>query len=273
MRTSMQWDFPKPPFDREFYLALRQARPKFRLIERFVITVEDQGKGFMVRKGQSVRIVCIEGAQIADVCFYNANDYKEHLWNDQTLNREGSHLSTFSRIWSNMPKFRPMMTIIEDTVKNRPTHPGSRDHIILGAHCNPHYWYCALKDKNHRFVKSFNCYLNLCKAIAPFGLKPEDLHDNLNLFQKTFIDTETGKYVCEESDAEVGDYVEFYAEMDVLMAISICPDGSGRFLSPVGKPDIGPEDIERLEGDIKPLGIEIYETGVQTLEVEDVLEV
>jgi hypothetical protein len=228
-------------------------------VEQIIISLEERGKAFVVRKGQSARIICVQGPQIADVCLYNANDYKERLWNDQTMNREGIHLTTFSRLWSNMPKFRPIMTIIEDTVQNKPTHPGSRHHIILGAHCNPHYWYWALRDKSHPYVTTFNCYYNLSRAVAPFGLGPEDLHDNLNLFQKTRIELETGMYKTEGSDAKEGDYVEFYAEIDVLMAVSICSNGSGRLPSTVS------------EQDIKSLRVEIYETGVKPLEFEDVL--
>lgn len=254
-----QWDFPTPLFNGEFYESLRSARPGFRRVEQFVISLEERGKAFVVRKGQSARIICVEGPQVADLCFWNANDYKEHLWNDQTLNREGTHLTTFSRLWSNMPKFRPMMTIIEDTVENKPTYPGSRHHIILGAHCNPYYWYWALKDKNHPYVTKYNCYYNMSRAIAPFGLEPKDLHDNLNLFQKTFLDAATGRYVVEPSDAKEGDYVEFYAEMDVLIAVSICSDGSDSIPRTVG------------EQDIKPLGVEIYETGIQPLEFENAL--
>jgi len=257
--TVEEIDFPGPPFNREFYEDLRRARSAFRLVEKSIILLEERGLAFVVKRGQAARIVCIEGPQVADVCFWNANDFAEKFWNDQTLNREGTHLTTFSRIWGNMPRYRPMMTIIEDTVDNKPTHPGARHHILLGAHCNPHYWYWALKDKTHPYVTKFNCYCNLSRAVAPFGLGPEDLHDNINLFQKTRIDAETGRYVSEVSDAQQGDYVEFYAEIDVLMAVSLCPCGSCNYYWTEG------------EQDVKPLGIEIYETGIQPLEFEDAL--
>ena len=252
------WEFPTPPFDRKFYEDLRRARPNFRRVEDFIISVEEGGKAFIVKKGQSVRIICVEGAQIADVWFYNANDYLERYWDGQSFNREGAFLTTFSRIWSIVPKFRPMMTIIEDTVENKPTHPGSGHHSQLTANCNPHYWYWAFRDNTHPYVTTFNCYYNWIRAVEPFGLGPEHLHNNVCLFQKMFF-TEEGRHVTEGSDAEKGDYVEFYAEMDILMAISICPNGSGRLHWSV------------REQDIKPFGIEIYDTGVEPLEFEDVL--
>lgn len=242
--------FPTPAFNRAFYENLRAQRGTFRLVEKIAIPSE-AGKGLLARQGQAVRVVCVDGPQIADVDVFNAQDPVEHLWANQTLNREGAHLTTFSRLWSNMPRFRPLMTIIEDTVQTVPTNPGARHHIILGAHCNPYYWLVATGRPDHT-----NCYRNLVSAIAPFGLGPGHVHDNLNLFQKTRIDPLTSRYVTEASDAKVGDYVEFYAEMDILMAISACPCGSGRHAAQTGR------------SDTKPLLAEIYDTGVRPLSFE-----
>ena len=237
--------FPTPSMDTRFYEDLRANQEGFRLIREIDIP-KTSGRGFVVKRGQAVRIVCNEGCQIADVDIFNADDPSEHLWANQTLNREGAHLTTFSRLWSNMPWFRPLMTIIEDTVQNVTTNPGARHHIILGAHCNPFYWLVATGEKEHP-----NCYDNLVGAIAPFGLGSERVHDNLNLFQKTRIDPETDRYVTEASDVKAGDFVTFYAEMNVLMAVSACPLGSGRYAA------------ELRRADTKPLLARIYETGVE----------
>lgn len=236
--------FPTLPLDRQFYEELRTKRVEFRLIERIDIPKES-GRGFLVRQGQVVSIICPEGPQVADIDFFNADNPTERLWANQTCNREGAHLTTYSRLWSNMPWFRPLMTIIDDTVKTVPTSPGARHHIILGAHCNPYYWLIATGQEDHT-----SCYTNLVAAIAPFGLGPEQVHDNLNLFQKTRIDPQTSRYVTEASDAKPGDYVEFYAELNILMAISACPIGSGRYAAETGV------------SDTKPLQAEIYETGL-----------
>lgn len=242
--------FPTPALNRPFYENLRARRDTFRQVDHIAIPKEG-GKGFVVRRGQAARLVCIEGPQIADVDVFNADDPREHLWANQTLNREGAHLTTFGRLWGNMPRFRPLMTIIEDTVQTVPTNPGARHHIILGAHCNPYYWLVATGQADHA-----SCHGNLVSAIAPFGLGPEYVHDNLNLFQKTRIDPETSRYVTEASDAKAGDYVELYAEMDVLLAVSACPCGSGRYAAQTGL------------SDTKPLFAEIYETGIQPVPFE-----
>jgi uncharacterized protein YcgI (DUF1989 family) len=237
--------FPTPALDRLFYESIRARRTTFRLAEELYIPKET-GKGFVVRAGQSLQLICVEGPQVADMDVFNFNDPKERLWANQTLNREGAHLTTFSRLWGNMPHFRPLMTIIEDTVETVPTAPGARHHIILGAHCNPYYWLIARADMNHS-----NCYMNLVSAIAPFGLGAEHVHDNLNVFQKTRIDVETSRYVSEASDAKPGDYVEFFAEIDVLVAVSACPGGSLRHPAETGL------------SDTKPLLVKIFDTGIE----------
>lgn len=72
---------------------------------------KETGKGFIVKRGYSVRFVITEGPQIADIDFFNTQDPVEHFWAAQTLNREGNWLTTFSQLWGNMPHFRPMLTI------------------------------------------------------------------------------------------------------------------------------------------------------------------
>lgn len=241
--------FPGPSFNRDFYEGLVEGRASWSTSSTSVVEVEDGGAAIVVPAGSVLRVTCLAGPQISDVCVWNANDPSERLWNDQTLNHEGIHLTTMNRLWGNMPHFRPLMTIVADTVVSQPTRTLSRHHCILAAHCNPHNWYWTFgEDVSHPFVQ-FNCWTNLAKAIQPFGLGPEALHDNLNLFQKIGYDSKTGRGFMEPSDAKKGDYVEFFAEIDVLVALTICPSGSGRL------PDDHPTQ------DRTPLGLTVFETG------------
>jgi len=50
------------------------------------------------------------------------------------------------------------------------------------------------------------------------------VHDVLNVFQVTGL-TPDGRYFVKASPARKGDFLEFFAEMDVLCAISVCPHG------------------------------------------------
>jgi len=212
--------FPTLPMQQAFYERVRAAKRNYALTEQFEIA-PPTGKAFRIKRGQIARFLISHGPQIIDLDVFNAESPGERLWANQTLSREGFWLTVFSRLWSNMPWFRPLATITEDTVKTDHSKGPARHHHIFGGHCNPWYWYVSTGQ--HGLP---SCYENLCKAIAEFGLPPEAVHDNLNLFHKT-LRLDNGTSMTVRSDARVGDYVDFYAEMDLLLAASLCPRGSG----------------------------------------------
>lgn len=249
----MSDDFPGPPFDKPFYETLRSKASTFTKVYEQPIAVSDGGGAIRVQAGQVLRISCPDGPQISDVCFWNADDPTEMLWNDQTLNQEGLYLSTFSRLWSTMPWYRPLMTIIDDTVVTvSEGPPRTRHHSIIAAHCNPHNWFWTFgQSTEHEFV-TYNCWSNLAKAIKRFGLGPEALHDNLNLFQRIGLDPTTFKQFTEPSCAVAGDHVDFFAEHNVIVAASICPSGA----------DSLPPTTQHGQ---LPLLFEVFDTGIAPL--------
>lgn len=238
---------PYPLLDVGFYERIA-ASDRSTAADQLLIPPES-GTAVKVPAGHVARVYGPDGPQIGDVDFFNAADPTEHLWANQTLLREGAWLTTGSRLWGTMPNFRPLMTIVADTVPFVDKGNGARHHIIIGSHCPRWYWWLAIGDKNHS-----NCYDQLCSAANSVGIDTSLVHDNLNLFQKSRIDFVTGHYVTEGSDARAGDYVEFYAEMDVTMAISTCPLGSGA------------EPAESGQVDPKSLRVEIYDTGISPQE-------
>lgn len=56
--------------------------------------------------------------------------------------------------------------------------------------------------------------------MARWGLREDDVHDVLNLFQVTGLD-DRGRYFMSPCPADKGDSVEFLAEQHVLMALSV----------------------------------------------------
>lgn len=100
-----------------------------------------------------------------------------------------------------------------------PTQWGGRVHDLLGTRCDP---YVNLVMGGEPF--DFHCHSNLTRAVVPFGLTELDVHDVLNVFQVTGFDEE-GRYFMETSPARSGEYFEFFAEIDVLCALSACPGG------------------------------------------------
>jgi uncharacterized protein YcgI (DUF1989 family) len=103
------------------------------------------------------------------------------------------------------------------------------------------------------------CYDNLRAGFALLDLHQRHIHDNMNLFQKTALDPYTGQYLEGVSDAEAGDYIEFFAELDLNVVMSLCPQGSGA--------DTLGEDgyVPYFDMPVYPIRVEVYDTGVTPL--------
>ncbi len=180
-------------------------------ITRFEVPIRD-GRAWPVRAGQVCRITTVDGPQAGDLNAWSLDDPRERFWAARTRMLEGSHVTTFSQLWSTRPFHRPMLTLIADTLPSAPSARGARCHDLLGTGCDPFIW----KLKNGvDFDRT--CYNNLARAIAPWHLTEFDVHDVVNLFMSTGLDPSTGMYFMEPVPAKAGDYVELFAEIDVLI--------------------------------------------------------
>jgi len=83
------------------------------------------------------------------------------------------------------------------------------------------YYHRDYKDED---VPDHGCYENLSRALQPYGIAPEDIPSPFNLNQHMIIDGKTGTMEHTTVRAKPGSYVEFRAEMDLLVALSACPD-------------------------------------------------
>ena len=69
-----------------------------------------------------------------------------------------------------------------------------------------------------------NCHDNIVGSLKPFGIAEHDVpFDTFNIFMVVNID-ENGVYTFGTPLVEKGDYMDFRAEMDLLVAISACPN-------------------------------------------------
>jgi uncharacterized protein len=209
------------PLDRAFYERIRRNHGQRSLIKEGVVTARS-GDAIEVRHGQILRIVLTEGPQICDFNAWNLDDPTEAFWSGRTRIFENTHLTVFNRLWSTPPRMRPIATIVEDTVEHRPPPGGSPGHDCLGARCTERMWSLVAGLPGHS-----NCQTNLATAIAPYGLGPQAVHDAFNIFMKTWVSPEDGTYRLSASDARRGDYIELYAEVNLLVALSACPAGAG----------------------------------------------
>lgn len=182
------------------------------LVQKLIIPKE-QGRAFVVKKEQVLRIIEIEGPQMADVAIFNAHDYKETY--DPALSYvlnaiEGiGNLKRISKLYSRPPRANIMFTVIEDKV--------GCHWVSNGTKCNAKTW--ELRGMpGHR-----NCQDNLAEAIRPHGLTPDDVPDVLNAFMNVDYGENMESYSVKLPVAKKGDYIDLLAEMDCMVAISACP--------------------------------------------------
>ena len=108
----------------------------------------------------------------------------------------------------------------------------------------------AENDYDHDCDYDYHCHSNLTRALLRHGIPESAVHDVLNLFQSTGLDAQ-GRYYMRPCPAVAGDYVDFFAETDLLLALSACPGGD---LSRWG---FGPEGRERMRDCCREVKVEV----------------
>lgn len=239
------------PFDEAFYGRLLGAREQFRSVHRDTVPA-GRGHAFRVERGQAFRIITLESAQIVDTSLWNADDPSEHYASGAQCAIEGLQLTRLTRVWGTPPLSRPLATITADTLRVNPKQIPVREHAAHGAQCNPHLW------AQYAGTHPRTCYDNFRGALAAVGLSQRSIIDNMNLFQNSALDPATGDYLLGRGYAEPGDYIEFYAEVPLLVAVSICPGGGGGTIE-------SPDDWGSQGVTVFPVEIEVLDTGIEPL--------
>src|SRR6188474_1582232 len=198
--------------DRARYARLAGGTGTRTLVERFTVP-RRSGRAWPVRAGQLFRIVAVEGPQVADLNVWSLGNPRERFWASRSRQLHQAHVSTFDRLWSCLPYLRPMLTIVADTVQYGLDADGAGCHDLLGTRCDP-YVHKLLNGEEWDVC----CHSNLVRAVRPYHLTELDVHDVLNVFQVTGL-TPAGRYYVKPSAAKQGDFLEFFAEVDVLAAI------------------------------------------------------
>lgn len=211
-----------PPYDASFY---EKAKKGMKKISDVLIPPRDGGS-FEVPAGHFFRIVSIEGPQVGDLNLWNAKDLSERFFSGKTRQLHASHLSTGDRLWSNMPNLRPMATITQDTLDWYGwDEDGAGVHDVIGTRCDP-YTNFMLKgtDYNHCCHSNLTRALASAKSVSAREAEPH-VHDVMNVFMCTGFTRDTNQYFMKASPVRPGDFIEFFAEIDLLGALSACPGG------------------------------------------------
>ncbi|MCF2947973.1 DUF1989 domain-containing protein [Paraglaciecola aquimarina] len=166
----------------------------------------------VVKKGQTMRILDIEGNQAADTLFYNANDISERYSAIDTVREQGNvYLTAGSVLMTN--DCNPLLKIVADTCGRHDTLGGA----------------CATESNTVRYELEKKC-MHACRdswllAIAEneeLGMDKSDITHNINFFMNVPITSEGGLSFA-DGISGAGKYVELEAMMDTIVLISNCP--------------------------------------------------
>lgn len=239
--------------DRAFYKRVAEALDRRTLVDSFVIPIRS-GRAWTVPAGHVCRLITIEGPQVGDLNIWNRDNPRERFWAARTRQLQRAHVSTYDRLWSTLPYLRPLATITSDSLAGYGVDgEGGRVHDTLGSRCDP-YVNRMLTGEDF----DFHCHSNLTRAVMPYGLTEYDVHDVLNVFQCTGLNDDD-QYFMKASPAQRGDFLELFAEIDLLCALSTCPGGD--LSVPLWGPDAGdPLTVCR------PLGVEVHRVDDELLE-------
>lgn len=166
----------------------------------------------VVNKGETVRLVDLEGNQAADTLFFNADDPHERYSAIDTIREQGNvYISTGTTILSDL--CRPMLKVTADTVGN---------HDTLGGACatESNTVRYALEKKTMHACR--DSYLLAIAEHEELGLSKRDIGHNINFFMNVPI-TPEGGLTFEDGVSGPGKYVEMQALMNVIVLISNCP--------------------------------------------------
>jgi urea carboxylase-associated protein 1 len=163
----------------------------------------------IVRAGELLTIVDLEGNQAVDCLLYNAHDTAERYSAPTTIAAQASIvLTTGTVLYSD--DGRPMMTIVADECGV---------HDTIGGACS--------KESNslrygHHTVHQHACVENFLAEGARWGLTKRDLVSNINWYMNVPVESD-GTLGIVDGRSAPGLSVVLRAEMDTLVLISNCP--------------------------------------------------
>ena len=166
------------------------------------------GTAFMLKKGQRLRIVDIEGEQVSDLICYSLDDKAEYLSSGRTIDyAETINLTAGHAFYSN--RSNVMFQLVEDTVGKHDflLTPCSADTFrIIYGHQQPHQ----------------GCLGNLAEALEGYGITTDAIPVTFNVFMNVLIDSNTGKLSVLPPKTKAGDYIVIEAAMDLLIGLTAC---------------------------------------------------
>jgi urea carboxylase-associated protein 1 len=163
----------------------------------------------VVKAGQTLRIVDLEGNQAVDFLMYAEADDAERYSAQDTIAAQGNiFLRTGSVLMSN--EGRPMAVVTETAVEY---------HDTIGGACS-----CESNTLRygHHTKSQHACVENFLQGNAGFGRGKRDMVSNINWFMNVPVEADGALGIVDGISAP-GLFVDMRAEMDVVVVVSNCP--------------------------------------------------
>jgi uncharacterized protein len=165
------------------------------------------GIAFELRRGQSLRVVDLEGEQVADLIAFAREDKREWLSSGRSIDYANRiYLTTGDVLYSN--RSRPMFTITADDVGR---------HDFLLTPCSPQTFEIIYKNT----APHPSCFANLAQHLAQFGIAPDSIPTTLNIFMNVEVGGD-GTLSILPPRSKAGDAITLRAEMDLIVGLTAC---------------------------------------------------
>jgi uncharacterized protein len=165
------------------------------------------GTAFPLSAGQSLRVIDLEGEQVADLMAFAAQDTAEWLSSGRSIDYANKiYLTTGDILYSN--RSQPMFTIIADDVGR---------HDFLLTPCSAEMFRILYHENNYHP----SCFENLATNLKPFGIAPDTIPTTFNIFMNVQVDAGGGISVLPPI-SRAGDSITLRSEMDLIVGLTAC---------------------------------------------------
>jgi uncharacterized protein YcgI (DUF1989 family) len=169
------------------------------------------GTAFILKKGESLQIIDIEGQQVADLMCYNQHDTNEYLSSGRTIDyNETVFLTKNHKFYSN--RSTVMFEITADCV-------GRHDFLLTPCSKDTFRIIYGDKDPHH------GCHGNLYKSLKPFGITEDNIPITFNVFMNVDIDSKSGQIKVLPPLSKAQEFITIKASMDLVVGLTACSAG------------------------------------------------
>jgi uncharacterized protein YcgI (DUF1989 family) len=178
------------------------------ILEDVLIPARGFLRARVLKPGQVIRFIDVEGQQVPDVLLYDPTNLKNCSSVDNSvLMARTWQLTTGHVIYSKLGQ--PMATITEDTVG---------DCLASGAFCTD-----SLNEMRYGIEGTHSCRMNLVASMMEYNLAPLDIEEGVFVpFMNVQYESD-GSCTIATPRSKPGDYLDMRAEMEVIAAVSNCP--------------------------------------------------